>query len=246
MPEEHDQQTRPGASAPGGNTDPGELARFAGLTDDWWNPHGRLKTLHAINPVRLGFITSAVNIEGKRVLDIGCGGGLLCEAMAAAGAVVTGIDPGADSIRVAEQHRGSLDIDYRACTVENFSGNGMGPFDVITCMEALEHVPDPAALLAAAADLLAPSGALFLSTINRNLRAYLGAVVAAEYLFSLLPRGTHDYARFIRPAELAAWLRDVDLSVVSIRGMLYLPLINTAVLTDRPTVNYLVHARHGD
>ena len=122
----------------------------------------------------------------------------------------------------------------------------MGPFDVITCMEALEHVPDPAALLAAAADLLAPSGALFLSTINRNLRAYLGAVVAAEYLFSLLPRGTHDYARFIRPAELAAWLRDVDLSVVSIRGMLYLPLINTAVLTDRPTVNYLVHARHGD
>lgn len=246
MPENHDRSTRPGAPAPDGNIDHRELARFALLTDDWWNPRGRLKTLHAINPVRLEFITSAVNLEGKRVLDIGCGGGLLCEAMAAEGAIVTGIDPGTDSIRVAEQHRGSLAIDYRASTVEEFARSGGGQFDVITCMEALEHVPDPAALLATAADLLASEGSLFLSTINRNLRSYLGAVVAAEYLFSLLPRGTHDYARFIRPSELAAWLRAVNLSVVSIRGMLYLPLVNSAILTDRPTVNYLVHARRGD
>ena len=229
-----------------GNTDPDEVARFARLSQDWWDPHGKLRTLHAINPVRLAFMEAAVDLQDRRVLDIGCGGGLLCEAMAARGARVTGIDPGADSIEVARQHGGSLDIDYRICTVEELAGESQELFDIITCMEALEHVPDPAALIESAAQLLAPGGSLFLSTINRNLQSYLAAVVAAEYLLHLLPRGTHDYARFIRPSELATWLRTADLTVVSIRGMHYVPLVNKAILTRHPTVNYLVHARRGD
>ena len=233
------------ANAPD-NTDPDELARFARLSHDWWDPRGRLRTLHAINPVRLAFMEAAVDLQGRRTLDIGCGGGLLCEAMAARGARVTGIDPGADSVQVARRHQGALDIDYRVCTVEEFARDGQEPFDIITCMEALEHVPDPAALVAAAARLLAPGGSLFLSTINRNLQSYLAAVVAAEYLLHLLPKGTHDYARFIRPSELAGWLRAAGLTVVTIRGMHYLPLVNKAILTQRPTVNYLVHARRGD
>jgi 2-polyprenyl-6-hydroxyphenyl methylase/3-demethylubiquinone-9 3-methyltransferase len=227
------------------NTDPEELARFARLADDWWNPAGRLKTLHAVNPVRLAFLEGAVELKGKRILDIGCGGGLLSEAMAARGARVTGIDPGADSIAVAQQHAGTLPVEYRVCTVEAFAGETGEQFDIITCMEALEHVPDPPALLAAAAGLLAPGGSLFLSTINRNLRAYLAAVVGAEYLLGLLPKGTHDYARFIRPSELAGWLRRCGLDIVSIRGLHYLPVLNRAVLADRPGVNYLVHARRG-
>jgi 2-polyprenyl-3-methyl-5-hydroxy-6-metoxy-1,4-benzoquinol methylase len=140
-----------------GNTDPDELARFARLSHDWWDPRGRLRTLHAINPVRLAFMEAAVDLQGRRILDIGCGGGLLCEAMAARGARVIGIDPGADSIQVARQHRDSLDIDYRVCTVEEFARDSQEPFDIITCMEALEHVPDPAALIDSAATLLAPA-----------------------------------------------------------------------------------------
>jgi 2-polyprenyl-6-hydroxyphenyl methylase/3-demethylubiquinone-9 3-methyltransferase len=229
-----------------GNTDPDELARFARLSHDWWDPRGKLRTLHAINPVRLAFMEAAVDLEGRKILDIGCGGGLLCEAMAARGALVTGIDPGADSIQVAKQHRGSLDIDYRICTVEEFAREGQEPFDIITCMEALEHVPDPTALIDSAARLLAPGGSLFLSTINRNLPSYLAAVVAGEYFLRLLPKGTHDYARFIRPSELAGWLRAAGLNVITIRGMHYLPVVNKATLTRRPTVNYLVHARRGD
>lgn len=232
--------------APRDNTDPEELARFARLSEDWWDPQGDLKTLHAINPVRLGFMQATVDLKDKRILDIGCGGGLLSEAMAARGARVTGIDPGADSIAVAKQHAGTLPVDYRVCTVEAFAAETDEQFDIITCMEALEHVPDPAGLLTAAAGLLAPGGSLFLSTINRNLRAYLAAVVGAEYLLGLLPKGTHDYARFIRPSELAGWLRACGLGVVSIRGMHYLPLVNRAVLADTPSVNYLVHARHTD
>jgi len=234
------------ATSTRGNTDPDELARFARLSLDWWDPHGRLRTLHAINPVRLAFMESAVDLQDRRILDVGCGGGLLCEAMAARGARVTGIDPGADSIEVARQHRGSLNIDYRVCTVEELARESQQLFDIITCMEALEHVPDPAALIDSAARLLAPGGSLFLSTINRNLQSYLAAVVAAEYLLHLLPRGTHDYARFIRPSELSAWLRAAGLTVVTIRGMHYLPLVNKAILTRHPTVNYLVHARRGE
>jgi len=225
------------------NTDPEELARFARLAEDWWDPRGPLKTLHAINPVRLAFMETATNLGGKTALDVGCGGGLLSEAMAARGAAVTGIDPGVDSIAAAKQHAGTLAVDYHVCTVEDFAAATDVRFDIITCMEALEHVPDPAALLAAAAALLAPGGSLFLSTINRSPRAWLAAVVGAEYVLNLLPRGTHDYARFIRPAELCAWLREAGLTVASIRGLRYLPLANRAFLTDRPDVNYLVHAR---
>lgn len=242
MPDQYD-KTQYGGTPASANADPEELARFARLAQDWWNPRGRLKTLHAINPVRLAFMETAINLEGKSVLDVGCGGGLLSEAMANRGAAVTGIDPGADSIAAAKQHAGTLPVDYRACTVEEFAAAADTRFDIITCMEALEHVPDPAALVAAATELLAPGGSLFLSTINRSPRAWLTAVVAAEYVLNLLPRGTHDYARFIRPAELCAWLREAGLNVISIRGMRFLPLANRAFLTDRPDVNYLIHAR---
>jgi len=249
MSEQHDNPQSGGRPATAGSTmapanaDPAELARFGRLAGDWWDPRGRLKTLHVINPVRLAFVEAAVPLRGKTALDIGCGGGLLSEAMATRGATVTGIDPGVDAIAAAKQHAGTLPVDYRVCTVEEFAAGSDTRFDIITCMEALEHVPDPAALVAAAADLLTPGGSLFLSTINRSPRAWLAAVVGAEYLLNLLPRGTHDYARFIRPAELCAWLRAAGLTVVEIRGLGYLPLANRAFLTDRPDVNYLVHAR---
>lgn len=228
------------------NVDAEEVARFESLAADWWDPDGSFRTLHAINPVRLVFIDSAVDLRGRRVLDIGCGGGLLSEAMAARGAHVTGIDPGKTAIRSAREHLAGRDVEYHACTLEKFAENNPGPFDIITCMELLEHVPDPDALVARTASLLKPGGHLFLATINRNPQSWLTAVVGAEYLLRLLPRGTHDYARFIRPSELAAWLRQAGFRVVTINGMQYLPLLNRAFLTRRPAVNYLIHARLPD
>lgn len=228
------------------NVDAEEVARFESLAADWWDPDGSFRTLHAINPVRLTFIESAVGLRGRRVLDIGCGGGLLSEAMAARGARVTGIDPGEAAIRTAREHLAGQDVEYHACTLESFADKEPAPFDIITCMELLEHVPDPDALVARTASLLKPGGHLFLATINRNLQSWLTAVVGAEYLLRLLPRGTHDYARFIRPSELAAWLRQSGFRVVTINGMQYLPLLNRAFLTRRPAVNYLIHARLPD
>lgn len=225
------------------NTDPAEVAKFERLAAAWWDPDGDLATLHTINPVRLAFIEDGVNLRGLRVLDVGCGGGILSEALAARGALVTGIDPGEDNIRVARDHLAGGNVDYQACTVEEFAARGEDPFDIITCMELLEHVPQPQTLIAAMSDLIKPGGHLFLATINRNLQSYLGAVVAAEYLLGLLPRGTHDYARFIRPAELSAWLRRNGFDVLRISGMQYLPLVKRAFLTRSPAVNYLVHAR---
>lgn len=226
--------------------DPEEVARFETLAADWWDPDGSFRTLHAINPVRLAFIESVLPLQGRRILDVGCGGGLLSEALAARGAHVTGIDPGEANIHAARSHLSDQDVEYRACTLEQFAGEQPGPFDIIVCMELLEHVPQPDSLIACAASLLKPDGHLFLATINRNLQAWLSAVVAAEYVLRLLPRGTHDYARFIRPSELAAWLRQSGLHVETVNGMQYLPLLNRAFLTRRPTVNYLFHARLSD
>lgn len=231
-------------SAP--NLDHSEVSKFDTLAGDWWDPQGPLKTLHVINPVRLRYITNAVSLKGKSVLDIGCGGGLLAEAMAREGAEVTGIDPSEASIAVANLHGQNLSIEYHACAVEDFPGISDKKFDVVTCMELLEHVPRPASLLGAAAKLLNPGGHLFLATINRSPVSYLAAVVAVEYLFRLLPRGTHDYAKFIRPAELCGWLRSSGFAIRNISGMVYVPAADIAFLTDSVSVNYLVHAQLGD
>jgi 2-polyprenyl-6-hydroxyphenyl methylase/3-demethylubiquinone-9 3-methyltransferase len=227
------------------NLDPDEVARFDRDAAGWWNPDGPYRTLHVINPVRLRYVEGAAGLSGKRVLDVGCGGGLLCEAMAARGAVVTGIDAGAEAIAIAERHRDErgLSIAYRVATIEQFAELRPQPFDAITCMELLEHVPDPAAVVTAAAQLLRPGGHFIASTINRTTRAWLTAIVGAEHLLGLLPRGTHEYARFIRPSELASWVRAAGFEVVDVSGMRYLPWIDRAALSADAGVNYLMHAR---
>jgi 2-polyprenyl-6-hydroxyphenyl methylase/3-demethylubiquinone-9 3-methyltransferase len=228
------------------NLDRGEIEKFDTLASDWWNPTGALKTLHVINPVRLRYISNRVSLKGKSVLDIGCGGGLLSEAMALAGANVTGIDPSETSIDVARRHQQNLPIDYHVGSIEDFAETGNKKFDIVTCMELLEHLPDPAALPAVIAKLLNPGGHLFMATINRSLFSYVTAVLAVEYVFRLLPRGTHDYAKFIRPAELCGWLRQNGFAVRDISGMGYIPGADVAFLTNRVSVNYLIHAQLGD
>ena len=227
------------------NLDPDELSRFDRHAADWWDPAGAYRTLHAINPVRLRYVEGAINLDGRTVLDVGCGGGLLCEAMAGRGARVTGIDASREAIAAAERHRdsGALNIDYRVMTIEEFASAGSAGFDAITCMELLEHVPEPAAVIAAVARVLRPGGHFIASTINRTARAWLGAIIGAEHLLRLLPKGTHQYARFIRPSELAGWVRTAGLEVVDISGMQYLPWADRAALTADPAVNYLLHAR---
>lgn len=227
------------------NLDPDEVARFDRDARGWWEPDGPYRTLHVINPVRLRYVEGAAGLSGKAVLDIGCGGGLLSEAMAERGAVVTGIDAGAGAIAVAERHRDGrgLRIAYRVATVEQFAELRPPPFDAITCMELLEHVPDPSAVIAAAARLLRPGGHFIASTINRTARAWLTAIVGAEHLLGLLPRGTHEYARFIRPSELASWVRAAGFEIVDVSGMRYLPWIDRAALSADASVNYLMHAR---
>jgi 2-polyprenyl-6-hydroxyphenyl methylase/3-demethylubiquinone-9 3-methyltransferase len=227
------------------NVDPGELSRFARHAGDWWDPQGPFKPLHALNPVRLRYIEGAVPLDGKAVLDVGCGGGLLCEAMAARGARVTGLDAGIEAIAAARRHaeeRG-LAIRYEHGTIEDYAASAGAAFDVVTCMELLEHVPDPGSILRAAAAALKPGGHLVLSTINRTPQAFLAAIVGAEYVIGLLPRGTHDYARFIRPSELAGWLRDAGFRVLDLTGVRYLPWANRCMLARSPAVNYMMHAR---
>lgn len=230
------------------NVDPDELSKFGRHAPDWWDPRGPLRTLHAINPVRLRYIDAAVTLSGKSVLDVGCGGGLLCEAMARNNARVTGIDASSAVIVTAKAHRDEqqLDIEYAVCTAEQFASEGVRRFDAVTCMELLEHVPDPPALLRACARLLEPGGSLVLATLNRTLKAYAAAVLGAEYVLRLLPRGTHDYARFIRPSELRRWLVAAGLDVVDISGVRYIPWLDRCSLTDDPSINYLLHARLRD
>jgi len=226
------------------NFDPQELAKFGELAHRWWDPHSEFKPLHDINPLRLGWIDQSVGLAGKRVLDVGCGGGLLSEGMAALGADVTGIDLGEKALAVARLHllESGLSVDYKQVAAETLATEQAGQFDVVTCLEMLEHVPDPAATVTACARLVKPGGQVFFSTLNRNPRAYLFAVIGAEYLLRLLPRGTHDYAKFLRPAELARFARDAGLAVTEIIGMSYNPLSRTYKLGSDTRVNYLLRA----
>lgn len=227
------------------NLDPEEVARFAALAAAWWDPDGPSRTLHDINGCRTDFIAARAALAGRRVLDVGCGGGLLSEALAARGALVTGLDAAAPLVAAAQAHARDtgLAITYLAMTAEDHAVPDDARYDLVVCMELLEHVPDPAALIRALGRLVRPGGDVFLSTLNRTPRAYLQAVLAAEYLLQLLPVGTHDYRQFLRPAELARYLRDTGLTVREIRGMRYSPWSRTAWLVDDPGVNYLVHAQ---
>jgi 2-polyprenyl-6-hydroxyphenyl methylase / 3-demethylubiquinone-9 3-methyltransferase len=224
------------------NYDPQELAKFGELAHRWWDANSEFKPLHDINPLRLGWIDRCASLAGKRVLDVGCGGGLLAEGMAACGAQVTGIDLSEKPLGVAKLHllESGHRIDYRLVPAETLAAEIPASFDVVTCLEMLEHVPDPASTVAACARLVKPGGQVFFSTINRNPKAYLFAVIGAEYLLNMLPKGTHDYAKFLRPAELARFTREAGLDVVEIIGMSYNPLTKTYSLGQDTSVNYLV------
>lgn len=227
------------------NVDPHELEKFNQLAHRWWDPHSEFKPLHDINPLRLELIDETVSLAGKRVLDVGCGGGILAESMAARGAAVTGIDMGEKPLKVAQLHllESGRQVDYRHTSVEQMAADGEGPFDVVTCMEMLEHVPDPASTVAACARVAAPGGHVVFSTINRNPKSFLFAIVGAEYVLRLLPRGTHEYAKLIKPSELARMCRDAGLDVVRLVGMTYNPFTRTYRLGGDTDVNYIAITR---
>lgn len=227
------------------NVDPAEIAKFEELAARWWDPHSEFKPLHDINPLRLDYVERFGALRGKRVLDVGCGGGLLSEGMAARGAQVTGIDMGAAPLSVAKLHlyESGLQVDYRQITAEHMADEQPGAFDVVTCLEMLEHVPAPDSVIAACARLVKPGGVVVFSTINRNPKAYLFAVVGAEYLLRMLPKGTHDYRKFIRPSELDRWARAADLELTDLTGMTYNPFTHTYSLGRTVDVNYLAAYR---
>jgi len=223
------------------NADPLELEKFSQLAHRWWDPSSEFKPLHEINPLRLEYINRIVPLSGKSVLDVGCGGGILAESMAGLGAQVTGIDLGDKALQVAKLHllESGKHVDYRKIAVEELAEVNPGGYDVVTCMEMLEHVPDPSSTVRACAQLVKPGGHVFFSTLNRNPKSYLFAVIGAEYLLNLLPRGTHDYARFIKPSELAQFCRNAGLNVTEISGMGYNPLNKVYSLGKDTDVNYL-------
>jgi 2-polyprenyl-6-hydroxyphenyl methylase/3-demethylubiquinone-9 3-methyltransferase len=228
------------------NVDHAEVSKFEALAARWWDPYSEFKPLHDINPLRLGYVDRAARIAGKEVLDVGCGGGILSESMAIAGATVLGIDMGEEPLRVAELHtlETGVEVDYRQITVEQLADERPASFDVITCMELLEHVPDPGSVIDACARLVRPGGQVFFSTLNRNPKSYLFAIVGAEYLLNLLPRGTHDYARFIKPSELDAWVRRTDLRITDLTGLTYNPITGEYRLDPKDIeVNYLATCR---
>lgn len=230
------------------NVDPLELEKFSQLAHRWWDPDAEFKPLHEINPLRLDYIDEISGLKGKRVLDVGCGGGILAEAMAARGASVTGIDLGEKPLKVAQLHllESGQQVDYRLVAAEALEREMPCAFDIVTCMELLEHVPDPAATVRACAGLTRPGGRVFFSTINRNLKSYALAVVGAEYVLKLLPRGTHEYAKFIKPSELAAACRNAGLEVSGITGMTYNPFTKIYALGSDADVNYILHATRPD
>jgi 2-polyprenyl-6-hydroxyphenyl methylase/3-demethylubiquinone-9 3-methyltransferase len=225
------------------NHDPAEIARFDGSAQRWWDAHGEFRPLHEINPVRVAYIDQRASLNGKRVLDIGCGGGLAAEAMSKCGAQVTGIDLGASTIAIAELHalESGLKIAYHQEAAEAHAAKHANFYDVVTCLEMLEHVPDPTSVIQAVVSLVRPGGDVFFSTINRNLKAYLLTVVGAEYLMRLLTPGTHTYERFIKPSELARWSRTAGLEVRDVVGIRYNPLSHHCAISNDPSVNYLMH-----
>jgi 2-polyprenyl-6-hydroxyphenyl methylase/3-demethylubiquinone-9 3-methyltransferase len=226
------------------NVEEAELNKFSELAHKWWDKNSEFKPLHDINPLRLNYINQAVLLNGKAVLDVGCGGGILSESMAIKGAQVTGIDLGEKALNVAKLHslESGVNVDYRYISVEELAEQVPASFDVVTCLEMLEHVPNPASVVEACAKLVKPNGHVFFSTINRNPKAYLLAVIGAEYVLNMLPRGTHDYTKFIKPSELASWMRHAGLAFNHQTGMSYNPLTKHYWLGDDVSVNYLVHA----
>ena len=227
------------------NVDPQELEKFSQLAHRWWDPNSEFKPLHEINPLRLSWIDQAAGLRGKRVLDVGCGGGILSEAMAARGAEVTGIDLSDKALEIAQLHllESGNQVTYRKAAVETLAEEQPAGFDVVTCMEVLEHVPDPASHVRACASLLKPDRCAFFATINRNPKTFLFAIIGAEYVLRLLPRGTHEYARLIRPSELSGWCRRAGLSVEGIVGITYNPLTRVYALDPDTDVNYILRAR---
>ncbi|MEW5250775.1 bifunctional 2-polyprenyl-6-hydroxyphenol methylase/3-demethylubiquinol 3-O-methyltransferase UbiG [Microbulbifer discodermiae] len=227
------------------NVDPAEIAKFEQLASRWWDRHGEFKPLHDINPLRANYIDQRAKVADKKLLDVGCGGGILAEAMTQRGAQVTGIDLAEAPLKVAELHalESGLSIDYRRIAVDELAEQEAGSYDVVTCLEMLEHVPDPAAIIRACARLVKPGGDLFFSTINRNTKSWLLAIVGVEYVLRMLPKGTHEYSKFIRPSELGGWLREADLTLHDICGMTYNPITRNYKLNPRDVdVNYLVYA----
>jgi len=223
------------------NVDPAEIAKFEALAERWWDPQGEFRPLHELNPLRLDFIRARAPLKGARVLDVGCGGGILAEAMAADGAEVMGIDLAETPLKIARLHalERKIAVSYRLDSVDAHADANGGRYDIVTCMEMLEHVPQPDAIVARLADLLRPGGQLFVSTLNRNLKSFLMAIVGAEYLLRLLPRGTHEYERFIRPSELARWARQASLTQGALSGLVYDPFSRRFSLSADTAVNYL-------
>jgi 2-polyprenyl-6-hydroxyphenyl methylase / 3-demethylubiquinone-9 3-methyltransferase len=225
------------------NIDSAEIQKFEDLATRWWDTSGEFKPLHDMNPVRLNFINRGSALEGMKVCDIGCGGGILSESMAVSGADVTGIDMGKGPLAVARLHamESELDINYQQITAEDMAHQHPKQFDIVTCMELLEHVPDPGSVIRACHDLLKPGGSVYFSTINRNPKAYLFAIIGAEYVMKMLPAGTHDFSRFIKPSELDTWARQAGLSLKNIRGVSYNPLTGLFSESSDVNVNYMVH-----
>lgn len=225
------------------NVDPAEIAKFEELASRWWDEQGEFKPLHEINPLRLHFIDERVQLNGKRVLDVGCGGGILSESMAKCGADVTAIDMGKAPLSVARLHalESEVEVNYQQITVEELAAQQPHSFDAVSCMEMLEHVPDPASVIKACQTLVKPGGSVFFSTINRNPKAYMFAIIGAEYLLKMLPKGTHEYAKFIKPSELDEWSRQANLQLKNIIGLSFNPLTNQYKLGKDVDVNYMCH-----
>ena len=227
------------------NVDQSEIAKFSALAHRWWDPNSEFKPLHAINPLRLNWIKSFVSLEGKKVVDVGCGGGILAESISQSGADTTGIDLSEKALKVAELHALEVgaNLTYRSISAEDLANEQAEQYDVVTCMEMLEHVPDPASVVRACAKLCKPGGTLFFSTLNRNPKSYLFAIIGAEYILKLLPKGTHEYTKFIKPSELVAFTRQAGLELLGMKGLSYNPITQVYSLSDDVDVNYMIAVR---